>query len=60
MLLYFTIICAKILLHILGNSFCTDYHILAHFFCPMMLTQKALKIISAKAALLWRQKCWLK
>jgi hypothetical protein len=29
--LYFTIICAKIKMHILGNSFCTNYHILAQF-----------------------------
>jgi hypothetical protein len=57
MLSYFTNISAKILMHILGNSFCTKRHILAHFF-QLPLPLKAFKIICAKAALLWCQKCW--
>jgi len=54
----FTAISAEILLHILGySSFCTERHIFAHF-CQMPLPLKASKIICAKAAVLWRQKCW--
>jgi hypothetical protein len=55
MLFCFTNISAEILLHVLGYSFYTQHHILAHI-CQMLLQLKASKIISAKAALLWHQK----
>jgi len=40
-------ISAEILLHVLGNSFCTERHILAHF-CRMLLPLKASKISATK------------
>jgi hypothetical protein len=49
----FTNISAEILLHILRNILCPEHHILAHF-CQMLLPIKALEIMCAKAALLWR------
>jgi hypothetical protein len=52
MLFCFADISAEILLIILGCSFCTEHPILTHF-CRMLLPLKALKIICAKAALLW-------
>jgi hypothetical protein len=54
MLFCFTNISAEILLHILGYSFCSKQHILAHF-CRMLLPFKASKISSAKATQLWHQ-----
>jgi hypothetical protein len=43
----FTNIYIEILLHVLGCSFFTKHHILAHF-CPILLTFKASKINCAK------------
>jgi hypothetical protein len=57
MLFFFTNISATILVHVLGYSFCTEHHILAHF-CQMLLPLRASKIICAKAALPLHQKCW--
>jgi hypothetical protein len=57
MLFSFSNISAEILLHYLGFSFCTERHILAHFF-QMSLQLKVSKIFCPKASLLWHQKCW--
>jgi hypothetical protein len=46
----------EILPHVLGYSFCIKHHILAGF-CLMLLRLKATKIIGAKTALFWCQKC---
>jgi hypothetical protein len=51
LLLCSTNILAENLLHLLGYSFCGEFHILVHF-CQMVLSLKASKIICAKAALL--------
>jgi hypothetical protein len=56
MLFCFTNISSEVLLHVLGYSFCFERHILVHF-CQMLLPLEASKIICAKAALLWHQKC---
>jgi hypothetical protein len=53
MLLSFTNILAEISLLILCYSFCAEHHILVHF-CQMLLPLKALKIVCAKAVLLWQ------
>jgi hypothetical protein len=42
-----TKISAKILVHLLGYSFCAEHHILAHF-CLLLLPQKSSKIICKK------------
>jgi hypothetical protein len=57
MLFCFTDPLAETLKHIFGYSFCTKHHILA-LFSQMQLPLKASKIICAKDALLWHQKCW--
>jgi hypothetical protein len=44
MLICFTDISAEILLHILGYSFCTECHILAHFFAECSCHEKHRKL----------------
>jgi hypothetical protein len=56
MLFCFTNIFAEILFHVLGYGFCTQQHILSHFF-QMLLQLNVQKLISIKAALLFCQKC---
>jgi hypothetical protein len=59
MLFCFTNISAKILLHVLSRSFCTEHHILAHF-CQMLLPLKSSEMNCAKSDLLWHQKMLMK
>ncbi len=54
MLFCFVNISAEILLHIIGYSFCTEPHIMAHFL-QMLVPLRASKIICTKAVLLDHQ-----
>ena len=50
----FTNISADILIHIFGYNFCIEHYILAHFH-SMLLSLKALKIISKEATIFGHQ-----
>ncbi len=59
MLFCFTSISAEILLHVLGDNFGTERHILAYF-CSILLPLKAWEIICVKAVLLWSKNVLMK